>query len=135
MDHTVDLSLILRLDRYTVAVVPHGNHGILQVSAVGSRQHGVKLGVYLFICLQHGAADAFQSRAGIVGDLVFRQNAAVDFVCHLGQRGQLLKVFGQAVIRRVLSVFFSVGLDAGYVIQHGCDFHQLDDGQSAADFQ
>ena len=43
--HTLDLSLIFRFDRNTVAVVTHRNNVVLQVSPVGTVHHAVQLGV------------------------------------------------------------------------------------------
>lgn len=79
MNHAVHLALVLCLDRDAVTVVAHGNHGILKVAAVGAADHGHELAVYLVVGLEHGAADALQLRAGIVGNLLLGEDAAVDF--------------------------------------------------------
>ena len=71
MDHTVHLSLVLRFYRNTVSVIPHGDHRVLQIAAVGTGNHGIKLAADLFVGEQHGAAYMFQPGAGIVRHLFF----------------------------------------------------------------
>ena len=58
---------------------------ILKVGAVRAGEHGIQLGADFFVGLYHGAANALQPRAGIVGNLLLGENTAAYLVGHMGQ--------------------------------------------------
>ena len=65
----------------------------------------------------HGTADIFQSGAGIIGNFLFREDTAVDFSCQLDQWRQLLEIFVQTVVGRILPLFPAVNFDAVHIVQ------------------
>ena len=58
MHHAGDLPLIFGLYGDAVAVIAHGDHRILKIGAVGSREHGIQLIVDLLAGDLDAAADA-----------------------------------------------------------------------------
>ena len=87
VDHAVYLRLVFRLDGNAVAVAPHGDDGVLQVGAVGAAEHIGELGVYLVVGLDHSPPDALELGACVVCDLLLGEDAVVDLIGHLSQRG------------------------------------------------
>ncbi len=78
MHDAANLCLVFALDRQAIAVVTHGYHRILQIGGIGLGQHLVQLDMDPVIGLTNLPAQLLQLRARIIGDLVFRQNAASD---------------------------------------------------------
>ena len=135
VDHAVYLSLVLCFDRDAVAVVAHGDYGVLKVGAAGSTEHIGELAVDPVVGLNHGSADGLQSGAGVVCDLVPGENTAVDLVGELCQGGECFKVFLQGVFWQIFSLPSAVSLDTGNIVQQGGNVQQLFNGQGAADLQ
>ena len=78
MDHSWYLASVFSLDRKAVTSVTHSDHGILQVSADCSVDHGIQGVMHFVIHLTHGTADRKECRAGIIGHLVIRKDTAAD---------------------------------------------------------
>ena len=96
MDHAWNKRLCLRFDRETVAPVAHGNDGVLQIaSGRGVVDHGVHLCADLIVHSAHGAPDRVQRAAGVVGNLVLCENAALDLVIERCQRFDFSEKSGQ----------------------------------------
>ena len=133
--HPLHLPLVLGLDRNTVAVVAHGHHRVLQIRPAGTADHGRQLGMNAVVRDRHAAADLFQGRAGIVGNLLLRQNAPADLIGKRRQRLQTLEILIQRIGRRILPLLAPVTLDAVDVFQKSRDPQQFRDGKRAADLQ
>ncbi|GFI58172.1 hypothetical protein IMSAG025_01615 [Muribaculaceae bacterium] len=79
MHHAGNLTLIFCFHRNTVAVVPHGNHRILQVTPVRAVYHAGKLRVDLIAGKRNGTSYMFQPWACIICNFFLRENTAIDF--------------------------------------------------------
>ena len=118
-----DLGFELCPDRQTVAVIPDGDDGILQIGCQRDIDHFLQLGVNPVAGREHGAADAAQLGAGVVGHLFLRQNAAADFPRKLRQRDQTVK----QIVQDVLLIFFhgAVVVHPGHILQKRGKAQQL----------
>ena len=92
MNHTGNLTLVFGFDRNAVAVVPHGDNGILKITSVGTIYHACELGMYFFAGQRDGAAYMLKPRAGIIGNFLLGENASVYLVCKGRHRLQAFKI-------------------------------------------
>ena len=79
MYKTLYLPSVLCLDRETITVAAHSDNGILQIGAQGSVDEPGSSGVYFPVEDFHISTDTLERAAGVVADLFFRDNAALDF--------------------------------------------------------
>ena len=135
MNHTGNLTLVFGFDRNAVAVVPHGDNGILKITSVGTIYHAGKLGMYLFADQCNGAAHMFKPRAGIIGNLLLGKNASVYLVCKGSQRFQALEIIRQGGLFFIIPDSSPVSLDPVDIVKQTCNFKKLRYGQGTADFQ
>ena len=68
-------------------------------------------------CTDFTEAAAAASGAGIIRNFLFREDTAVDFSCQLDQWRQLLEIFVQTVVGRILPLFFAVNFDTVHIVQ------------------
>ena len=110
MDHAWNLTAVLCLDRQAVAAVSLGDDSILQVGAGAAAYHGRELGADAVIGLGYGSPDLTQRGAGIVRDLIFRENTAADLCSQGCQRLQLPEHLIQRIIGKFIIFPAGIGL-------------------------
>ena len=135
MDHARDLAAVLGFHRDTIAVSPHGDDGVLQISAKRSIYHAGEGSVHLVVDLADLPADLTKRRACVVADLILLQDTPADLGGQREDGGQLVKVTVQTV-RGFVSIFPpSVSLHLPGVLQEPADAKELAASQSPADLQ
>ena len=88
---------VLRLHRQHIAVVAHGDNGVLQILLVGGgADHGVEALLHPFGGAAQVAADIGQLHGGPVGDLVLGDNGGCDVVLQVAEGAQQPGLFLQA---------------------------------------
>ena len=135
MDHAGHLVFVFRLDGDTVAAVAHGDNGVLQVGAGAAVYHAGQLVVDPLAGVLDGTADLAQGGAGVVADLILRENTAADFRRKRSQRLQGVEQIIQRIPGNIAVFPAAVSLYPGAVFQNGADGQQLLNPQTAADFQ
>ena len=121
MNHTGHLTFVFRLYRYAVAVIAHGNDGVLQIGAQGAVYHGIQLGMNSVVGDSHAAPDMFQGRACIVGNLLLGEDTAVNLVCNGRKRFQSVKPDVERIAGNIVPLSAAISLDTVYVFQKGGD--------------
>ena len=69
--------------------------------------------MYFIVDLVHGAVDLHYKAAGIIADLVFTKNAAVNFSRKWCKRRKLFKIYIQTICLIVCIFMTTVGFDPG----------------------
>ena len=89
----------------------------------------------LVIGLVDTAADTFEIGAGIISNLFFGDDTAIDLILQWSQWLQLFKKRIQAVSNLFITLCPGVGSGSAGTCQRGCDFKQLGSRQITADLQ
>ncbi len=134
------LRLILCLYRQAVAIVPHGDHIVLEIGGAAAVYHLCQLGMNPFIGLQDAAAHLFEGRAGIICHFLLGENAPADLGRKLGQRRQAVKEIEKGIlllfcVLHTGLVISPVGPNSGHIFQKRGNVQQLRGRQGGADGQ
>ena len=135
MNHAGNLVFVFRFYRDAVTAVSLGDHCVLQIGAGTAVYHGDQLGADLVVGLHHGTADLTKGGAGIVCDLILREDAAADFCGQRSQRLQFPEHLIQGVIRHLIIFPAGVSFHPAAGLQQLAHIQQFDHIHGAADLQ